>query len=96
MIKVLVHGSNGKMGGHVLEAISKNESCELFCGVDKMSSGNENYPYYSDFDSIKDKPDVIIDFGKAAKACGIGERGLSGKILSPIYGPYIRYCFIMS
>lgn len=44
----------------------------------------------------KPVPDVIIDFGKAAKACGIGERGLSGKILSPIYGPYIRYCFIIT
>ena len=62
MIKVLVHGSNGKMGGHVLDAISKSESCELLCGVDKMSSGNESYTYYSDFESIKDKPDVIIDF----------------------------------
>ena len=44
----------------------------------------------------KPTPDVISDFGKAAKACGIGERGLSGKILSPKYGPYIRYCFIIT
>lgn len=44
----------------------------------------------------KPTPDVIIDFGKAAKACGIGEKGLSGKILSPKYGPYIRYCFIIT
>ena len=44
----------------------------------------------------KPVPDVIIDFGKAAKACGIGERGLSGKILSPVYGPFIRYCFIIT
>lgn len=44
----------------------------------------------------KPAPDVIIDFGKAAKACGIGERGRSGKILSPKYGPYIRYCFIIT
>ncbi len=46
----------------------------------------------------KDKPvpDVIIDFGKAAKACGIGEMGMSGKILSPKYGPFIRYCFIIT
>lgn len=44
----------------------------------------------------KPAPDVIIDFGKAAKACGIGDRGLSGKVLSPKYGPYIRYCFIIT
>ena len=44
----------------------------------------------------KPVPDVIIDFGKAARACGIGEKGLSGKILSPVYGPFIRYCFIIT
>ena len=44
----------------------------------------------------KPTPDVIIDFGKAAEACGIGSRGLSGKVLSPIYGPFIRYCFIIT
>ena len=44
----------------------------------------------------KPTPDVIIDFGKAAKTCGIGERGLSGKILNEKYGPYIRYCFIIT
>ncbi|MBQ3147069.1 MAG: hypothetical protein IJB91_05000 [Oscillospiraceae bacterium] len=44
----------------------------------------------------KPVPDVIIDFGKAAKVCGIGTRGLSGKILHPKYGPYIRYCFLIT
>ena len=44
----------------------------------------------------KANPDVIIDFGKAAKACGIGEVGLSGKILNDKYGPYIRYSFIIT
>ncbi len=44
----------------------------------------------------KPAPDVIIDFGKAAKACGIGEMGLSGKILNKKYGPFMRYCFIIT
>ncbi len=44
----------------------------------------------------KPAPDVIIDFGKAAKACGIGSTGMSGKVLSPVYGPFIRYCFIIT
>ena len=44
----------------------------------------------------KPVPDVMIDFGEAARVCGIGERGLSGKILHPDYGPFIRYCFIIT
>ena len=44
----------------------------------------------------KPAPDVIIDFGKAAAACGIGERGLSGKVINRKYGPFMRYCFIIT
>lgn len=44
----------------------------------------------------KPVPDVMIDFGKAAKACGIGQQGLSGKILNRQHGPFMRYCFIIS
>ena len=44
----------------------------------------------------KPVPDVIIDFGKAAKACGLGETGLSGKIINKEYGPFMRYCFIIT
>jgi len=44
----------------------------------------------------KPAPDVIIDFGKAAKACGIGEMGLNGKVITKGYGPYMRYAFIIT
>ena len=44
----------------------------------------------------KPVPDVIIDFGKAAKACGLGEMGLNGKIINKNYGPFMRYCFIIT
>lgn len=44
----------------------------------------------------KPAPDVIIDFGRAAEACGIGQRGLSGHILHRKYGPFMRWCFIIT
>lgn len=44
----------------------------------------------------KPEPDVIIDFGKAAKACGLGEVGLNGKIINKQHGPFMRYCFIIT
>ena len=44
----------------------------------------------------KPVPDVIIDFGKAAKACGLGETGLNGRIINKEYGPFMRYCFIIT
>lgn len=44
----------------------------------------------------KPAPDVIIDFGKAAISCGIGDVGLNGKIINREYGPFMRYCFIIT
>lgn len=44
----------------------------------------------------KPAPDVMIDFAKAAKTCGIGYVGKSGHILAPKFGPFIRYCFIVT
>jgi len=44
----------------------------------------------------KPAPDVIIDFGHAARSCGIGEMGRSGKIVNKQYGPFMRYCFIIT
>ena len=44
----------------------------------------------------KPAPDVIIDFGKAARACGIGEMGIGGRIIAKGHGPYMRYAFIIT
>ena len=44
----------------------------------------------------KPAPDVFIDFGKAAKACGIGEEGLNGRIIAKDHGPFMRYVFIIT
>ena len=37
-----------------------------------------------------------LDFEEMAVICGIGEKGLGGRILNKDYGPFIRYCFILT
>ena len=44
----------------------------------------------------KPAPDVIVDFGKCAVACGIGMPGRDGKIINETYGPLMRYAFIIT
>ncbi len=44
----------------------------------------------------KPAPEVMIDFGKAAAACGLGTRGLSGSILTRRFGPRARFVFIIT
>ena len=44
----------------------------------------------------KPAPDVMIDFGKAAAACGLGKPGRSGHIIAPKYGPFLRWAFLIT
>lgn len=37
-----------------------------------------------------------MDFTDAAVKCGIGEKGLSGAVLTDDFGPMVRYCFILT
>ncbi|MBQ7906356.1 MAG: 4-hydroxy-tetrahydrodipicolinate reductase [Clostridia bacterium] len=82
MIRVLVHGSNGKMGGHVINQLSKREDMELFCGVDHVTTGNEGYLHYDSFDKVEGTPDVIIDFSFHTLVKGVLEYAI--KVERPV------------
>lgn len=62
MIKVLIHGVNGKMGQEVQKQLDSYEDCILLGGFDKENTGKFTFPVYTHFQEIKEKPDVIIDF----------------------------------
>lgn len=62
MIKILIHGINGKMGQEVLKQLDTYDNCVLVAGFDKESLGNFSFPIYTNFQDISEKPDVIIDF----------------------------------
>lgn len=42
------------------------------------------------------KAENQMNFADAAVKCGIGEKGLSGAILTDDFGPMVRYCFILT
>ena len=37
-----------------------------------------------------------LDFEETAVICGIGEKGTGGRIINKEYGPFIRYCFVLT
>lgn len=65
MIKVIICGAGGKMGGFVARAAVEDGNFEIIGGVDKINNG-QPFPIYSKFEDIKDAPDVIIDFSHPA------------------------------
>ncbi|WP_432408655.1 4-hydroxy-tetrahydrodipicolinate reductase [Wukongibacter sp. M2B1] len=62
MIKVILCGSNGKMGHVLTELISENPEMEVVAGIDSSESCPYNYPVFADFNKCNIEADVIIDF----------------------------------
>lgn len=44
----------------------------------------------------KPTPEVIIDTDRAAEVCGLGKKGLHGKIINPQYGTFLRFVYIIT
>ncbi len=61
MIKVILCGAAGKMGGFVARAIKEEQDMEIVAGIDKINSGLP-FPVFDSFDKITEKADIIIDF----------------------------------
>jgi len=41
-------------------------------------------------------PDVIMDFNHAAQACGLGSVSVKGNMLTPEFGPFVRFVFVVT
>ncbi len=61
MIKIILIGSEGRMGHHVRSIIEENDNFELVAGFDINEKTGE-YNYFSKIEDIDVKADVIIDF----------------------------------
>ena len=41
-------------------------------------------------------PDIIMDFPQAAQVCGLAEVSCKGNAIAPMFGPFIRFVFIVT
>ena len=66
MVKVILHGCNGRMGQMLSSLIAADEEMEVIAGVEPSGEVKNEYPVYKSFNEFTDKADVIIDFSTAA------------------------------
>ena len=66
MINVLINGCNGKMGQTVVKSISQNNEFSVLVGIDRLDTGDNAFPVYTNIQEITEVPDVIIDFSSPA------------------------------
>lgn len=65
MIKLIICGASGKMGGFVARSAIEDGDFEIIAGIDRVNCG-QHFPIFSKFSDLKEKPDVIIDFSHPA------------------------------
>ena len=65
MIKVIMHGCNGKMGQVISGLIAEDKEAEIVAGIDISDHGRNAYPVFTSMEECNVEADVIIDFASA-------------------------------
>ena len=71
MVKVIMHGCNGKMGQMISNLIAEDEEIEIVAGVDVSDHIKNTYPVFSTIAQCDVKADAIIDFANAKAVDGL-------------------------
>ena len=65
MIKVIMHGCNGKMGQVISGLIAADPDVEMAAGIDARDDGHNSYPVFTDIEKCDVEADCVIDFSAA-------------------------------
>lgn len=65
MVKILMHGCNGKMGRMITEIVKNEEDAVIAAGVDKFTGIPNDYPVFEEITQCAVDVDVVIDFSNA-------------------------------
>lgn len=62
MIKIIMHGCNGRMGKVISGLVKEDPSVEIVAGIDIFDDTTNEYPVFDHIKNCTVKADVIIDF----------------------------------
>lgn len=65
MVKVIMHGCNGKMGQVITKLAAEDRDIEIVAGVDVCDNIQNNYPVYKNLTDCRTQADAVIDFASA-------------------------------
>ncbi len=71
MVKILMHGCNGRMGQVITGLVKNDEHAEIAAGVDAYQGIANDYPVFSSLEECSADFDVIVDFSNAAAVDGL-------------------------
>ena len=65
MVKILMHGCNGKMGRMITEIVKADENVVIAAGVDTYTGIANDYPVFDAIEKCDVDVDVVVDFSNA-------------------------------
>ena len=65
MIKMIMHGCNGKMGQVITNICKEDPEIEIVAGIDPYSGVQNEYPVFANVADCELKADVVVDFAAA-------------------------------
>lgn len=66
MVKLIMHGCNGKMGQVITKIVKEDTNAEIVAGIDKYMGISNDYPVFDSISKCDVEADVIIDFSNAS------------------------------
>ena len=66
MIRIIMHGCNGKMGQVISGMIAEDPELTMAAGIDPRDDGHNPYPVFSDISLCDVEADCLIDFSTAS------------------------------
>ena len=66
MIKMIMHGCNGKMGQVITNICKEDPEIEIVAGIDPYNGVQNEYPVFADIAECKLDADVVVDFAAAS------------------------------
>ena len=80
MIRVIMHGCNGRMGQAIVGLAAVDEDIKIVAGVDKFDNGQNSFPVYQSIEECELEADVIIDFSNSSAVDGLLKYAVSTHI----------------
>lgn len=65
MVRMIMHGCNGKMGQVITGICKEDENIEIVAGVDPYTELKNTYPVFAKISECEVQADVIVDFAAA-------------------------------
>lgn len=80
MVKIIMHGCNGKMGQVITGIVAADPEVEIVAGIDVVDNRDNGYPVFTNINDCDVEADVIVDFAAAVAVDNLLEYSVAKQI----------------